>query len=63
VVVIHAPNVSAPTVRANITLPQAMLRRIDEHAAVHGFTRSGFLVQAARKALGARRRRGPRQLR
>ena len=55
VVVIHVADIATPTVRVNITLPEAMLRRIDEHAAVHGFTRSGFLVQAAKKALAARR--------
>ncbi len=53
VVVVHAPDAASPTVRVNITMPEAMLRQIDEHAAAHGFTRSGFLVQAAKKALEA----------
>ncbi|MDP9137001.1 MAG: type II toxin-antitoxin system HicB family antitoxin [Pseudomonadota bacterium] len=53
VVSIHVPDVLAATVRVNIVLTEAMLREIDERAAVHGFTRAGFLVQAARKALEA----------
>ncbi len=39
------------TVRVNITLPEDALRDIDDYAERHGFTRSGFLVTAARKAM------------
>jgi len=39
------------TVRVNITLPEDALKEIDAHAERHGFTRSGFLVTAARKAM------------
>ncbi|MGH6805015.1 MAG: type II toxin-antitoxin system HicB family antitoxin [Methyloceanibacter sp.] len=53
VVAIHVPDIAAPTVRVNVVLTEDLLRRIDERAAAHGFTRSGFLVQAARKALDA----------
>jgi len=53
VVAIHVPDVVVPTVRVNIILTEAMLRQIDEFAAARGCTRSGFLVQAARKALEA----------
>ncbi len=53
VVAIHVPDIAAPTVRVNIVLTETMLREIDERAAAKGFTRSGFLVQAARKALEA----------
>ena len=53
VVAVHAPDVLAATVRVNIVVTEAMLRQIDERAARHGFTRAGFLVQAARKALEA----------
>jgi predicted RNase H-like HicB family nuclease len=38
-------------VRANITLPEDDLERIDRFAAEHGFTRSGFLLHAARRFL------------
>ena len=39
------------TVRANITVDEALLRRIDAAASAEGFTRSGFLAQAARDRL------------
>ena len=38
-------------VRVNITLPDETLQAIDRFAEAKGFTRSGFLVQAARKAM------------
>jgi predicted RNase H-like HicB family nuclease len=38
-------------VRANITMDQALLKRIDTAAAQEGFTRSGYLAQAARERL------------
>jgi predicted RNase H-like HicB family nuclease len=38
-------------VRVNITLPEDVLREIDRHAEAQGFTRSGFLARAARKAI------------
>ena len=53
VVAIHVSDIAAPTVCVNIVLSEAMLRRIDERAAAHGCTRSGFLVEAALKALEA----------
>lgn len=40
-------------VRVNITLPEDALRDIDAYAEAHGYTRSGFLAQAARKAMQA----------
>jgi predicted RNase H-like HicB family nuclease len=39
------------TVRVNITLPEATLAEIDRYAEAHGFTRSGFLAQAAKRAM------------
>lgn len=41
------------TVRVNVTLPEDVLSEIDHFAEQHGFTRSGFLVQAAKKAIAA----------
>ena len=38
-------------VGVNITLPEDALREIDAYAERHGFTRSGFLVTAARRAM------------
>ena len=53
VVAIHVADIAVPTVRVNIVLTEAMLRQVDERAAARGFTRSGFLELAARKALEA----------
>ena len=41
------------SVRDNITLPESILKRIDQYAGEHGLTRSGFLARAARKELNA----------
>ncbi len=41
----------AKTVRVNITLPEDALREIDSYAEAQGFTRSGFLLKAARRVL------------
>jgi predicted RNase H-like HicB family nuclease len=41
----------ALVMRVNVTLPAAILRRIDEYAEERGLTRSGFLAEAARHEL------------
>jgi predicted RNase H-like HicB family nuclease len=38
-------------VRVNITLPQDVLDEVDAYAELHGFTRSGFLAAAAKRAM------------
>jgi predicted RNase H-like HicB family nuclease len=38
-------------VRVNITLPADVLAQIDKFAESHGYTRSGFLAQAAKRAI------------
>lgn len=38
-------------VRVNVTLPEDTLKQIDAFAEAKGFTRSGFLVQAAKQAI------------
>ncbi len=40
------------TVRVNISVPSEVLDLIDKHAEANGFTRSGFIVSAARRAMG-----------
>lgn len=52
-VLIPAPAGEVRSVRVNITLPTDLLSEIDGHAEQQGFTRSGFLAHAARKALAA----------
>jgi len=39
------------TVRVNVTLPEDVLEKIDSYAEAHGYTRSGFLVQAAKSIM------------
>ena len=39
-------------VRVNVTLPEDVLEQIDAFAEAHGLSRSGFLVQAAKQAMG-----------
>lgn len=39
------------TVRVQLTMDEALLRRVDSAASAEGFTRSGFLAQAARERL------------
>src|SRR5882724_5479593 len=52
-VLIPAPAEEVKSVRVNITLPTDVLTEIDHYAEQHGFTRSGFLAQAAKKAIAA----------
>jgi len=37
--------------KINITLPRRVLARVDDYVKAHGLTRSGFLAQAAEKAM------------
>lgn len=37
--------------KINITLPRRLLAKIDEYAKAHGATRSGFIAEAARRAM------------
>ena len=52
-VLIPAPAGEVKSVRVNVTLPADVLSEIDTYAEQHGFTRSGFLAQAAKKAIAA----------
>lgn len=52
-VLIAAPSPDVKTVRVNVTLPADVLSEIDKYAEREGFTRSGFLVQAAKKVMAA----------
>ena len=50
-ILVPAPPTPAKAVRVNVTLPEDTLREIDRYAEQHGFTRSGFLATAARRAM------------
>lgn len=41
--------------KINITVPRRMLAKIDSYAKAHGATRSGFLVEAARRVMEGRK--------
>lgn len=49
---VETPARPSKTVRVNITLPEDVLRAIDASAERGGYTRSGFIVQAAKKMMG-----------
>jgi len=51
VLIPYAPSTASKVIRVNITLPEETLREIDGYAERHGFTRSGFLATAARRAM------------
>jgi hypothetical protein len=51
VLVIVPPVAADKCVRVNITLPENVLAEIDRYAQAHGYTRSGFLVRAARDVM------------
>ncbi|MGH7023377.1 MAG: type II toxin-antitoxin system HicB family antitoxin [Caulobacteraceae bacterium] len=51
-ILVSGPAGAERSVRVNITLPEETLRKIDAYAEAHGFTRSGFLATAARRAIG-----------
>jgi predicted RNase H-like HicB family nuclease len=50
-ILVKAPPATAKTVRVNMTIPEDELEQIDKFSAEHGYTRSGFLLQAAKKAI------------
>jgi predicted RNase H-like HicB family nuclease len=52
VAILVAVKTEAPKViRVNVTLPGDVLEQIDKYAEAHGLSRSGFLAQAAKKAM------------
>ncbi len=51
-VLVEGPERTVKTVRVNITLPEDVLGEIDSYAERHGYTRSGLVVQAAKKLMG-----------
>lgn len=50
-ILVSARSATRKAVRVNVTLPEDVLEQIDAFAESHGFTRSGFLAKAARKAM------------
>jgi predicted RNase H-like HicB family nuclease len=52
-VLVDGPRQIFVAVRVNVTMPEDELARIDEFARTHGYTRSGFLLHAAKREMGA----------
>lgn len=50
-VLVSAPAAQARAVRVNITLPEDVLAEVDRFAEAHGYTRSGLLLQGAKRIL------------
>jgi predicted DNA binding CopG/RHH family protein len=50
---VKAATKASKAIRANITVPEDDLARIDDYASAHGYTRSGFLLYAAKKLMEA----------
>jgi len=51
VVTVDISKINGKAVRLNITLPERLVGTIDDYAAKHGETRSGFLARAAVQAM------------
>jgi predicted RNase H-like HicB family nuclease len=50
-ILVMAPQKATRAVRVNVTVPEDELERIDRFAAEHGYTRSGFLLRAAKREM------------
>jgi predicted RNase H-like HicB family nuclease len=48
---IDLSRIGSRAVRLNVSLPESLVRRIDETAKARHMTRSGFLAEAARRAM------------
>jgi predicted RNase H-like HicB family nuclease len=54
-ILVAAKTPAAKAIRVNVTIPEDVLAQIDRYAEAHGFTRSGFLTEAARRAINRER--------
>jgi predicted RNase H-like HicB family nuclease len=52
-ILVKAPPSTAKAVRVNMTIPADEFGHFDKYAAEHGYTRSGFLLHAAKKEINA----------
>ena len=50
-ILVKAPAKAAKAVRINVTVPEDELEEIDRYAAEQGYSRSSFLVHAAKKVM------------
>ncbi len=54
-ILVAAKTPAAKAVRVNVTFPKDVLEQIDRYAEAHGVTRSGFLMQAAKRVISRER--------
>ena len=59
-ILVKAPPATAKAVRVNMTIPEDELDQIDKFAGEHGYTRSGFLLHAAKRAINAAKTKSER---
>jgi predicted RNase H-like HicB family nuclease len=52
-ILVKAPPATSKAVRVNMTIPEDDLEQIDKFAVEQGYTRSGFLLHAAKRAISA----------
>lgn len=50
-ILVKAPAKGAKAVRINVTVPEDELAEVDRYAEEHGYSRSDFVVRAAKKAM------------
>ena len=50
-ILVEAPAQAIKAVRINVTLPEDVLASVDAYATANGYSRSGFLAYAAKKAM------------
>ena len=50
-ILVAAPALAVRSVRINVTLPEDVLASVDAYASANGYSRSGFLAYAAKKAM------------
>jgi predicted RNase H-like HicB family nuclease len=50
-ILVAVKTATAKSIRLNVTIPADVLREMDKYVADHGFSRSGFLVKAAKKVM------------
>jgi predicted RNase H-like HicB family nuclease len=52
-ILVAAPAQAVKAVRINVSLPEDVLLSVDAYASANGYSRSGFLAYAAKKAMAA----------
>ena len=60
-ILVKAPPATAKAAGVNMTIPEDELEQIDKVAAERGYTRSGFLLHAAKREINAAKTKGERE--